>query len=397
MIKFDFTYVKNFIDEKEFNELYSKKDEYLEKLNNSDMSGWTKEISKDLVKDITETAEYIKENFDCLVVIGIGGSYLGSYAFNEKFKKYFDDTSFEVIYAGTTLSSKYLDELYKHLDKKNFCINVISKSGTTMETTITYNLLKDLLKRKFTDSEEIRKRIIVTTDKEEGSLREEVNKYGYKSFEIPKDIGGRYSFITPAHLLPIALNHNLKDIVDSYFDGKRYVDNAYEYAVYRYLLFKKKKYIENFCVYEENLLPFTEWLKQLFGETEGKEGKGIYPTSNLHTRDLHSLGQFIQEGNKIIFETYIKEKKSDHFIKYGNENLHDIKNIVLDSVMKAHFMGGTPSIEIVVDDLDEETLSSLIYFFMLTAAFSGFLFNINPFNQPGVEVYKKEVKESLDR
>ena len=363
MIKFDFTYVKNFIDEKEFNELYSKKDEYLEKLNNSDMSGWTKEISKDLVKDITETAEYIKENFDSLVVIGIGGSYLGSYAFN----------------------------------KKNFCINVISKSGTTMETTITYNLLKDLLKRKFTDSEEIRKRIIVTTDKEEGSLREEVNKYGYKSFEIPKNIGGRYSFITPAHLLPIALNHNLKDIVDSYFDGKRYVDNAYEYAVYRYLLFKKKKYIENFCVYEENLLPFTEWLKQLFGETEGKEGKGIYPTSNLHTRDLHSLGQFIQEGNKIIFETYIKEKKSDHFIKYGNENLHDIKNIVLDSVMKAHFMGGTPSIEIVVDDLDEETLSSLIYFFMLTAAFSGFLFNINPFNQPGVEVYKKEVKESLDR
>ena len=267
MIKFDFTYVKNFIDEKEFNELYSKKDEYLEKLNNSDMSGWTKEISNDLIKDINETADYIKENFDSLVVIGIGGSYLGSYAFNEKFKKYFDDDSFEIIYAGTTLSSKYLDELYKHLDKKNFCINVISKSGTTMETTVTYNLLKDLLKRKYIDPEEIRKRIIVTTDSEEGSLREEVNKYGYKSFEIPKNIGGRYSFITPAHLLPIALNHNLKDVVDSYFDGKRYVDNAYEYAVYRYLLFKKKKYIENFCVYEENLLPFTEWLKQLFGET----------------------------------------------------------------------------------------------------------------------------------
>ena len=397
MIKFDFTYVKNFIDEKEFNELYSKKDEYLEKLNNSDMSGWTKEISNDLIKDINETADFIKENFDCLVVIGIGGSYLGSFAFNEKFKKYFDDDSFEVIYAGTTLSSKYLDELYKHLDKKNFCINVISKSGTTMETTVTYNLLKDLLKRKFTDEEEIRKRIIVTTDKEEGSLREEVNEKGYKSFEIPKDIGGRYSFITPAHLLPIALNHNIKDIVDSYFDGKRYVDKAFEYAVIRYLLFKKNKYIENFCVYEENLLPFTEWLKQLFGETEGKEGKGIYPTSNLHTRDLHSLGQFIQEGHKIIFETYIKEKKSDHFIKYNNENLHDIKNIVLDSVMKAHFMGGTPSIEIIVDDLDEETLSSLIYFFMLSAAFSGYLFGINPFNQPGVEVYKKEVKESLDR
>ena len=395
MIRFDFkTYVKNFIDEKEFDELYAKKDEYIEKLNNSDMAGWTKEISKDLVNDISDTAKYIKENFDCLVVIGIGGSYLGSYAFHEKFKKYFEDNSFEVIYAGTTLSSKYLDELYKYLDKKNFCLNVISKSGTTMETTITYSILKDLLKRKYSE-EEIQRRIIVTTDKEKGSLREEVNEKGYKSFEIPDDIGGRYSFITPAHLLPIALNYDIKEIVDAYFDGKRYVDKAFEYAITRYLLFKKKKYVENFCVYEENILPFTEWLKQLFGETEGKAGKGIYPISSLHTRDLHSLGQFIQEGNKIIFETYIKEKKTDHFINYKEDNLHDINNIVLDSVMKAHFIGKTPSIEIIVDDFDKETMASLIYFFMLSAAFSGYLFGINPFDQPGVEVYKKEVRESL--
>ena len=396
MIKFDFTYVKNFIDEKEYKEMYSKKNEYLDKIRNSDMSGWTKEISKDLIKDITETAKYIKENFDCLVVIGIGGSYLGSYAFNEMFKKYFDDNSFEVIYAGTTLSSKYLDELYKHLDNKNFCLNVISKSGTTMETTVTYKLLKDLLKRKYSE-EEIKRRIIVTTDKEEGILRKEVNEKGYKSFEIPKDIGGRYSFITPAHLLPIALNHDLKKVVDGYFDGKRYVDKAFEYAVVRNLLFKKNKFIENFCVYEEKLLPFTEWLKQLFGETEGKEGVGIYPTSTLHTRDLHSLGQFIQEGNKIIFETFFKIKKSDSFIEYKKESLSDINNIVLDSVMKAHFIGETPCIEIIIDKLDEEIISSLIYFFMLSAAFSGYLFQINPFNQPGVEVYKNEVRKSLNK
>ena len=396
MIRFDFkTYVKSFIDEKEFDEIYSRKDEYVEKLRNEEMTGWTKQIDESLVKDIEETAKYIKENFDCLVVIGIGGSYLGSYAFSNMFKKYFDDTSFEVIYAGTTLSSKYLDELYKHLDKRNFCINVISKSGTTMETTVTYKLLKDLLKRKYGE-ENITNRIIMTTDKEEGSLREEVNKCGYKSFEIPKNIGGRYSFITPAHLLPIALNHDLKDIVDGYFDGKRYIDKAFEYATVRYLLFKKKKEVENFCIYEENLLPFTEWLKQLFGESEGKEGKGIFPISALHTRDLHSLGQFIQEGNKIIFETFIKINKCDDYIEYKKETLHNINNIVLDSVMKAHFSGGTPCIEITIDELDPETVSSLIYFFMLSAAFSSLLFGINPFNQPGVEVYKKEVKESLE-
>ena len=396
MIRFDFTYVKNFVDENEFNTLYAKKDEYIEKLRSCEMTGWTKEIPQDLVQDIEETAQFIKENFDCLVVIGIGGSYLGSNAFNKLFQRYFDDKSFEVIYAGTTLSSKYLDELYEHLEKKNFCINVISKSGSTMETNITYKLLKDLLKRKYSE-EEITRRIIITTDKDKGSLREEVNEKGYKSFEIPKNIGGRFSFITPAHLLPIALNHNLKDIIDGYFDGKRFIDKAYEYAVFRNLLYKDNKLIENFCVYEENMLPFTDWLKQLFGETEGKERKGIFPTSTLHTRDLHSLGQFIQDGNKIIFETFLKVKNSKHFIEYNKESLHDINNIVLDSVMKAHFMGGVPCIEIIIDDLDDETTASLIYIFQLAAAFSGLLLGIDPFNQPGVEVYKQEVRESLNR
>jgi glucose-6-phosphate isomerase len=397
MIKFDFkTYVKPFIDETKYNELYSKKDEYIDKLSSLEMTGWTKEISKDEINDIKETANYIKNNFDCLVVIGIGGSYLGSYSFNQAFKKYFNDTSFEVIYTGTTLSSKYLDELYDYLKDKNYCINVISKSGTTMETSITYNLLKDQLKRRYTE-EEIKKRIIITTDKDKGLLREEVNEKGYKSFVIPNDIGGRFSFITPAHLLPLALNYNLDEIVDGYFDGKRFIDKAFEYAVIRKLLFNNKKQVECFTVYEESLYYFTEWLKQLFGETEGKNNVGIYPTSMVHTRDLHSLGQFIQEGNKIIFETFIKIAKSNHFIKYDNEDLHTINNIVEDSVMKAHFSGNTPCIEIELDELTQSNLSELIYFFMLSAAFSGLLFGVDPFNQPGVEVYKKEVKESLNK
>ena len=397
MIKFDFkTYVKPFIDENKFNELYSKKDEYINKLNSYSMIGWTKEIDKEIITDIENTARYIKNNFDCLVVIGIGGSFLGSYSFHEAFKKYFNDKSFEVIYTGITLSSKHLDELYDYLKDKNYCINVISKSGTTMETNITYKILKDLLKRKYS-TEEIKRRIIITTDKENGNLRKEVNEEGYKSFIIPDDIGGRYSFMTPAHLLPLALNYDLKDIVDGYYDGKRFIDKAFEYACIRKLLFDNKKVIECFSVYEENLSSFTEWLKQLFGETEGKNGLGIYPTSMVHTRDLHSLGQFIQEGNKIIFETFIKIDKTNHFIKYNNDDLHKINNIVEDSVMKAHFSGNTPCLEIEIDELNTSNLSELIYFFMLSAAFSGLLFGVDPFNQPGVEVYKKEVKESLNK
>ena len=396
MFQFDLkTYTEKFIDMNEYNRLMSLKDSYIAKLNSCEMTGWMDEISPELVNDIKETANYVKNNFDCLVVVGIGGSFLGSYAFHNMFKSYFNDKSYEVIYAGYTLSSKYLDELLKYLEHKNFCLNVISKSGTTMETSITYKVIKDLLKRKY--GEEIRKHIIVTTDEVKGILREEVNEAHYKSFTIPNNIGGRYSFITPAHLLPLALNYNLTEIIDGYYDGKRLIDYAYNYAVVRKLLFDKGKYVENFCVYEENLLSFTEWLKQLFGETEGKNGKGIFPTSNIHTRDLHSLGQFIQEGNKIIFETFIKINNSKNYINYNNKELHEINNIVEDSVMRAHYSGNVPCIEITIDNLTPEVVSSLIYFFQLSASFSGLLFGVDPFNQPGVEVYKKEVKDALNR
>ena len=395
MIKFDFsTYVDKYINPEEKKQMMNQKEEMVRRLNACDMIGWTEKIDENLVWKIKEMASYIKNNFDCLVVIGIGGSFLGSYAFNQIFQKYFDDDSFEVIYAGTTLSSKYLDELVNHVKEKNFCINVISKSGTTMETTITYQILKDVLKRKYEEAE-VKRHIIVTTDKEKGSLREEVLEEGYESFVIPDNIGGRYSFMTPAHLLPLALNHDIDEIVSGYYHGKRLEDSAYEYAVVRNCLFRKNKVVENFCVYEENMQPFTEWLKQLFGETEGKEGVGILPTSNVHTRDLHSLGQFVQEGNKIMFETFLKVEKTDHYIDYEGRNLHEINNIVEDSVMKAHDSGEVPCIEIILREMDRETLASLIYFFQLAAAYSGLLMGINPFNQPGVEVYKKEVRNSL--
>ena len=395
MLKFDFnTYTNRFINNDKYNLLMNQKKEYIDKLYKSDMTGWMKKIDKKIVEEIEKTAKYIKENYETLVVIGIGGSFLGSFSFFKLFEPYFNKKFLEIIYTGTTLSSKYLDELLTYLDKKNFCINVISKSGKTMETRITYKILKDFLKRKYSD-EEIKKRIIITTDREKGLLREESIKEGYKTFEIPNDIGGRYSFMTPAHLLPLACNFNLQEIIDGYYDGKRYIDAAYQYAVIRKKKKEKGKVVENFCVSEENQMMFLEWLKQLFGESEGKKGVGIFPTSCLYTRDLHSLGQFIQQGNKIIFETFIKIKENESFISYNNKTLNTINDTVIDSVERAHYKGDTPIIEIEIDELNKEDFSSLLYFFQLSAAFSGFLFDINPFDQPGVEVYKEEVRNSL--
>lgn len=397
MIKYDFkTYTRNYFTEEEYNEVLSKKIDIINKLKNSNMNGWTKEIDAATISKIKETASFIKKNFDCLVVIGIGGSFLGSYAFDKMFRKYFDDDKFETIYAGTTLSSKHLEELIKYLRNKNFCINVISKSGTTMETSITYKLLKDTLKRKYNE-EELKNHIIVTTDKDKGKLREEVNEMGYTSFIIPDDIGGRYSFITPAHLLPLAVNYNIDEIIDGYYHGKRLLDVAYEYAATRYLLYKHGKVVENFTVSEENMSYFSEWLKQLFGETEGKNGVGILPTSTVFTRDLHSLGQFIQEGNQILFETFIKVTETNNYIEYNKEDLSTINNIVIDSVIRAHSKGNVPCLEIEMDELTEENIGILIYFFQLSAAFSGYLFGVEPFNQPGVEVYKQEVRDALNK
>ena len=396
MIRFDFkTYVNSFIEPKDYNTLMAKKTEILEKFHKSKMIGWTERIEESILEDIKNTAFNIRNNFDCLVVIGIGGSFLGSFSFDKMMRRYFDDNKFEVIYAGTTLSSKYLDELTYYLRNKNFCINVISKSGTTMETNITYKVLKDLLKRKY-DEEDLKNHIIITTDKEKGKLREEAKEKGYKSYIIPDNIGGRYSFMTPAHLLPLAVNYDIDEIVSGYYHGKRFVDLAYEYAVTRVLLFKSGKYIENFTTYEENMSYFLEWLKQLFGETEGKNNMGIFPASTVGTRDLHSLGQFIQDGNHIIFETFIKVLESDNYIDYNGKDLHTINNIVEDSVMRAHYKGRVPCLEIEIDEISLENMANLYYFFMLSAAFSGFLFGIDPFNQPGVEVYKQEVRDSLD-
>ena len=286
MIKFDFdSMVNSFIDKDNFNKLMMKKTDVYDKFNSAYMTGWTKKISEEEVEKIINVSKEVKKHSKCLVVIGIGGSFLGSYAVKEMFGSYFNNKQFPIIYAGTTLSSKYMEELLEYLRGVDFSVNVISKSGTTMETTITYQMIKSLMEEKYS-LEEMKKRIIVTTDKEKGKLRQEVNECGYISFEIPDDVGGRYSIMTAAHLFPLAFNIDIEKFIDGYYKGENYREDAFNYAIVRKCLADSGKYVENYCVYEEKLYYFTEWLKQLFGESEGKDGKGIFPVSTVHTSCL---------------------------------------------------------------------------------------------------------------
>lgn len=394
MVKFDFdTYSKNYIDEEIFNKNFNRKEEVFSKFNNSEMIGWTRKIDNSIIDEILSLRDEVKSNANCFVVVGIGGSYLGSKAINDIFSDYYEDSSFEIIYLGNNLSSKYIRDTLEYLKNKDFYVNVISKSGNTKEVEVSYELIKSLMNEKYSE-EEKRKRIIITTDSNSGKLREEVKKFNYRSFVIPSDIGGRYSLITPAHLLPLSFKLDIKKLVNGFYSGLELKDEAMYYASIRKSLFDTGKYIENYSVYEENFNYFLEWLKQLFAESEGKDFKGIFPVSTIGTRDLHSLGQFIQEGNPVIFETFIKILNVTDF-KYENRRLDEINNIVLDSVVQAHIKSGVRCNIIEVSEIDEESIGLLCVFFMLSAAYSGYLFDVNPFNQPGVEVYKECLRNNL--
>lgn len=394
MVKFDFdTYSKNYIDEEIFSKNFNRKEEVFSKFNNSEMIGWTRKIDNSIIDEILNLRDEVKSNANCFVVVGIGGSYLGSKAINDIFSDYYEDSSFEIIYLGNNLSSKYIMDTLKYLKNKDFYVNVISKSGNTKEVEVSYELIKSLMDEKYSE-EEKRKRIIITTDSNSGKLREEVKKFNYRSFAIPSDIGGRYSLITPAHLLPLSFKLDIKKLVNGFYSGLELKDESMYYASIRKSLFDTGKYIENYSVYEENFNYFLEWLKQLFAESEGKDFKGIFPVSTIGTRDLHSLGQFIQEGNPVIFETFIKILNVTDF-KYENRRLDEINNIVLDSVVQAHIKSGVCCNIIEISEIDEESIGSLCAFFMLSAAYSGYLFDVNPFNQPGVEVYKECLRNNL--
>lgn len=386
------TYMDKFLDKELVKKYSSQKMDVFQKLDTAYMNGW---LAPDVsfVDDILKVRDRVRSQSSCLVVIGIGGSFLGSCALYSMFTPYFKEQDFKVIFAGTTLSSSYMRELLEYLETVDFSINVISKSGTTMETSLTYSAIKSVMEKKYS-REDIKERIIITTDPVKGNLRCEVEEEGYSSFVIPDNIGGRYSLLTAAHLFPLSFCLDIKELIEGYFEGIKRREDAFSYAVIRRSMFDQGKVVENFVTYENNFYYYMEWLKQLFGETEGKNGVGVFPVSMIHTRDLHSLGQFIQEGNKIIYETFFRIKKMKS-CDIDGKDLHDMNLLVEDSVISAHVSGGVPCIVLELDEVSPRTLGEISAFFFLVAAFSGYLFDVDPFNQPGVEVYKSEVRSRL--
>lgn len=389
MIKFDFeTYMDKFINTDDYIELVDKKDDVYNKFINNDMAEWfVTGVDSKLVDDMKETASQIKENSNVLLVIGIGGSYMGSYSISKIFKNKYKKSDIDVIYIGNNLSEASINEVMEYIEDKDITIDVISKSGSTLEIKSTYNLLKEHMLKKYS-LDEFKKRVIITTSKEGGYLNEEAVEYGFKRFIIPDGIGGRFSISTPAHLFPMLIqNIDIDKFLEGYYEGKKYFDDAYRYSVIRKMMFDEQKYVENFSIYEPKLYYYTEFLKQLFAESEGKDGKGLLPISTVNTRDLHSLGQFLQDGNKIVFETVIKADLGKDY-EFKNYN-----NAVCESVIDAHYQGNVPNIIIDLGKISVKKIGEATMFFMMSAVCSAYLFEVNPFDQPGVENYKDIMKK----
>ena len=380
----------------------------------SDFLGWVNlKLDVQELEKIKVAASKIRKQSDVLIVIGIGGSYLGSKAVIDALSHTFNPKN--VIFAGNNMSSDYLNDLLDYIKDKDISLNVISKSGTTIEPALTFKVLRKYIEEKYGE-DKAKDRIFVTTDKEKGVLKKLADEKGYETFVVPDDIGGRYSVFTAVGLLPIAsAGINIDRLLDGVYSAeKKYSslenNDFYDYAVARNIMYKKKKKIELLVNYEPKLHYISEWWKQLFGESEGKEEKGIFPASVDNTTDLHSMGQYIQEGERILFETVINIKKpyrdftltceegSPDALDYLNgKTLNEINHKAMEGTVIAHVNGKVPNIMIEVDKLDEFNLGELLYFFEKACGISGHLLGVNPFNQPGVEAYKKEMFRLLGR
>ena len=378
---------------------------------------WPVNYDKEELARIKKDAQYVRDNFDILVVCGIGGSYLGARCALEALNGLKSDDKLEIIFMGQTFSPNYVAQVMNYLKGKNFAINVISKSGTTTETSISFRLLKELLEKQV-GKEKARKAIYATTDKEKGALKTLCNNEGYATYVLPSDIGGRYSVFTAVGTFPLAcagidVEALIKGAQDSRSDilNKLLKDNAcYQYAVMRDYMYRHNKPVEMYVTYEPQMSQISEWLKQLFGESEGKEHKGLYPGSATFSTDLHSLGQFIQDGTPLLFETIInvKEPKLDVKIPHDDDDLDGLNYLegkdlafvnqkAFEGTLQAHEDGGVPCNVIYLDKLDAYNLGYLFYFFMRACAMSAYMLDINPFNQPGVEVYKKNMFHLLGK
>lgn len=385
----------------------------------SDFLGWVtlpQDYDKEEFARIKKAAEYIKANCDILIVIGIGGSYLGARAVIEclkspNYNSLKKDTP-DIYFIGNTISPSMVTELVSICEDKDICVNVISKSGTTTEPAIAFRIFRDLVYKKYSP-EEAAKRIFCTTDRAKGTLKALADSEGYETFVVPDDVGGRFSVLTAVGLLPIAASGIDIDALmqgaaeaQNDFNGKTVEDNAVlKYAAVRNAFYNKGKKLECFVSYEPCMAMFNEWLKQLFGESEGKDGKGLFPVSCVFSTDLHSLGQYIQEsGSSLMFETVIKfNKPKDDFVITEQEGNIDGLNFLAGKTMSyvnekarqgtllAHTDGGVGNLVVECDEISEKEIGYLIYFYEKVCAVSGYILGVNPFNQPGVESYKKNM------
>ncbi|MBM7616067.1 glucose-6-phosphate isomerase [Alkaliphilus hydrothermalis] len=387
----------------------------------NEYTGWVElphEFDPHLLKDIQETAEKIKNNCDVLIIVGIGGSYLGARAAIEMLNHHFYNLlsksqrkTPEIHFAGHNISSSYLKHLLDVIDGKDICINVISKSGTTTEPALAFRVLKEYMENKY-GKEETKERIIATTDAKKGALKQMADEEGYKTFVIPDDIGGRYSVLAPVGLLPIAVaGIDIQEVLlgakAAYEDGKiedLKENQCYQYAAIRNILYRKGKTVEIMVNYEPSLHYFGEWWKQLYGESEGKDNKGIFPASVNFSTDLHSMGQYVQQGLRNIFETVliIQDTEEKILIKEDPQNLDGLNYLVgktvdyvngkaFEGTLLAHQDGGVPNLVISIPKINPYYYGYLVYFFEKACGISGYLLGVNPFDQPGVEDYKRNM------
>lgn len=423
MIKLDLSNVIEKIPFAEYEQKVSKINKMIDEKTGAgnDFLGWTTwptDYDKEEFARIKKAAQEIRKNYDVLVVAGIGGSYLGARCAIEALRGLYPTDKLEIIYFGNTLSSTYIAQVLKYLENKKFAINVISKSGTTTETSVAFRLLKELLIKQV-GKENASKAIYATTDKARGALKKEADEEHYQTFVIPDDIGGRYSVITAVGLLPIAAaGLDIDALMNGCAAAQKDFDNpdlktnlAYQYAVCRNYFLNHNKQVELFVTYEPHFTQIGEWLKQLFGESEGKDKKGLLPDSVTFSTDLHSLGQFIQQGSPVLFETVVRTEKPtlDVTVPHDEDNLDGLnflagKNMsfvnekAFEGTLRAHVDDGqVPNIVVTIEQMNEYNLGYLFYFFMRACAMSCYLTGVNPFNQPGVEIYKKNMFHLLGK
>ncbi len=416
-------YVKQFIKDNEFAEIYplvETANKMIENKNGAggEFLGWVdlpKNYDKEEYERIKKASEKIRKDSQVFIVIGIGGSYLGARAvieaINSPFHNDLKKDVPEIYFVGNNISASYLNQIIKLCEGKDFSVNVISKSGTTTEPALAFRVFKNMLEEKY-GVQEAKNRIYCTTDKAKGKLKSLAIENGYEQFVVPDDVGGRFSVLTAVGLLPIAvagieidgLMRGAAAAMEDFSVVDFEKNCCYKYAAIRNILYRKGKLVEMLVSYEPSLLMFNEWFKQLFGESEGKDEKGIFPSSAIFSTDLHSLGQYIQDGYKFVFETVlnVKNPEKDFYIEeddnnfdglnfLANQNLSEVTQNVVRATVLAHSNGGVPNIILEVEKIDEFELGYLIYFYEKACAMSGYLLGVNPFNQPGVESYKNNM------